>query len=119
PTGIGLVASWCQRIAGVGRRVASEVAGPDGGVVPHGRLAAVVRIQALAEAGVGGAGLAGGLDQIDIKVDGLPELWLRQLRVPLLVEPFAAKGIDDRVWRSELLAPTMTAARAHAGAAPA
>src|SRR6267378_7761113 len=70
PTRIGLVADRRQGVARVGRRVAGEVAGPDGGVVPHGGLAAVVRIQALAEAGVGGGGLAGRLDQIDVKVDG-------------------------------------------------
>ena len=115
PTRIGLVAHRRQGVARVGRRVAGEVAGPDGGVVPHGGLAAVIRIQALAEAGVGGGRLAGGFDQIDVKVDGLLELWLRQLRVPLLIEPFAAKGIDDRVQRSELLAPTRKAAEADSG----
>src|SRR5262249_1317879 len=52
------------------------------------------------------------VDQVDVEVDGLADLGAGELRVPVLVEPAAAEGVDDGVERSQYLAPTGLAAQA-------
>src|SRR5690606_36445841 len=71
-----------------------------GGVVEHGRPALGVAVQAVAEAAVGGAGLAVLADQVDVELGGAAELRGVQLGVPALVVPAAAEGVEHGVERA-------------------
>src|SRR5689334_17825459 len=74
-------------------------------VVPHRDIALLHGVQALGEARLGGAVLAVRLDQVDVEVGGFLELRRVDLGRPVLLEPGAAKGVDDGGQRSEDLAP--------------
>ena len=115
PAGGGGLVDRRERVAGV--RVDRRVGGRERGrrhrgVVPHRALALAVQRQQLVEAVVGGTGLAVGLDQVHVEVDGRRVRGRVELGLPAVVVPLAAEGVDHRVEGGHVVAPAGQAAQA-------
>ncbi len=85
-----------------------------GGVVPHGHLALDHQCFALREAGLRRTRFTGGLQRVDVEVDGRGRFGRAELGLPILVEPPPAVGVDDGVQRGQLLSPAREAAQTDA-----